>query len=182
MKRRNFMLSALLAIPSAAMAKFSWPKTEKAKAGYLIRANESRFSGVQKKVGSDLLRCVVSCQDNDTGLLMGTTTAKSLAKKGGPPLHLHTHQDEIMFVASGEFLIQIGTEIFKAKAGDAAFIPRNTHHTFANPAENNPGMLISIHQPGDKQMEADFATIAGGKFPSSWENDPTIVGPPIEVD
>jgi hypothetical protein len=82
MKRRNFMLSALLAIPSAAMAKFSWLKTEKSKAGYLIRANESRFGGVQKKVGSDLLRCVVSCQDNNTGLLIGTTTAKSLAEKG----------------------------------------------------------------------------------------------------
>jgi hypothetical protein len=72
--------------------------------------------------------------------------------------------------------------VFKAKAGDAAFIPRGTHHTFANPVENNPGMLISIHQPGDKQMEADFKTIASGKFPKSWENDPTIVGPPLKVD
>ncbi|WP_262510059.1 hypothetical protein [Pedobacter paludis] len=43
-------------------------------------------------------------------------------------------------------------------------------------------MLISIHQPGDKQMEADFETIASGNFPKSWENDPTIVGPPIKLD
>jgi len=181
MKRRNFMLSALLAIPSAALARFNWVKTMRAKRGFLIRADESRFSGEQKKVGNDLLRCVVSCEDNDTGLLMGTTTAASLAGKGGPPLHIHTHQDEILFVASGEFLIQIGKDIFTAKAGDAAFIPRNTHHTFANPVENNPGMLISIHQPGDKQMEADFKTIASGKFPESWKNDPTVVGPPIKV-
>jgi len=176
------MVSALLAIPSAAMAKFSWIKTVRTKNGFLIRADESRFDGIQKKMSGDLLRCVVSCEDNDTGLLMGTTTAKSLAGKGGPPLHIHTHQDEILFVASGEFLIQIGTEVFKAKAGDAAFIPRGTHHTFANPVENNPGMLISIHQPGDKQMEADFKTIASGKFPESWKNDPTIVGPSIKVN
>ncbi len=180
------MLSALMAIPAISSAKFNFLRkespTSKAKTGFMIRADESRFDGVQKKVGNDLLRCVVSCKDNDTGLLMGTTTSKSLAGKGGPPLHIHMHQDEILFVASGDFLIQIGTEIFKATTGDAAFIPKGTHHTFANPVANNPGLLISIHQPGDKQMEADFKTIASGQFPKSWENDPTIVGPPIKVD
>lgn len=185
MKRRNFMLSALLAIPTVSLARFNFLKKNKPQVrtpkGFLIRSDESRFIGEQKKVGNDLLRCVVSCEDNDTGLLMGTTTAKSLTGKGGPPLHLHTHQDEILFVASGEFLIQIGKKVFKAKAGDAAFIPRGTHHTFANPVENNTGMLISIHQPGDKQMEADFKTIASGQFPKSWDNDPTIVGPPIKI-
>lgn len=186
MERRNFILSALLAVPALSLAKSSFLKRDKpvlrAKKGFLIRADESRFNGEQKKVGNDLLRCVVSCEDSDTGLLLGTTTAKSLIGKGGPPLHIHTHQDEILFVASGEFLIQIGTEVFRAKAGDAAFIPRNTHHTFANPVENNPGMLISIHQPGDKQMETDFKTVASGQFPQSWQNDPTIVGPPIKID
>lgn len=182
MKRRHFILSILLAIPAATLAKFSWLKTAKTQKPFLIRADESRFNGEQKKAGNDLLRCVLSCEDTHSGMLMGTTTAKSMADKGGPPLHIHTHQDEILFVSSGEFLIQIGTEIFKAKAGDAAFIPRGTHHTFANPIADNPGLLISIHQPGDKQMEADFATVASGHFPKSWENDPTIVGPPIHVD
>jgi mannose-6-phosphate isomerase-like protein (cupin superfamily) len=186
MKRLNFMLSALLAIPAVSLAKFNLIKKDKpvlrAKKGFIIRANESRFNGEQKKVGNDLLRCVVSCEDNDTGLLMGTTTAKSLLGKGGPPLHLHEHQDEILFVASGEFLIQIGEEVITAKTGDAAFIPKGIHHTFANPVDNNPGTLISIHQPGNKQMEADFKTIASGNFPKSWENDPTIVGPPIKLN
>lgn len=186
MKRRNFIWSAILAMPAFSWAKASFLRTDKTKAiaknGFLIRADESRYSGVQKKVGNDLLRCVVSCEDNDSGLLMGTTTANSLIEKGGPPLHVHLLQDEILFVASGNFIFQIGKEIFKAKTGDAAFIPRGVHHTFANPVDNNPGTLISIHQPGDKQMEADFKTVASGKFPKSWENDPTIVGPPIKLD
>jgi mannose-6-phosphate isomerase-like protein (cupin superfamily) len=185
MKRRNFMLSAILAIPAFSFAKSNSVKKNKsmikAPKGFIIRADESRFHGEQKKVENDVLRCVVSCEDNNTGLLMGTTTAKSLIGKGGPPLHIHPLQDEILFVSSGEFLIQIGEEVIKVKTGDAAFIPRGTPHTFANPINNNPGMLISIHQPGNKQMEADFKTIASGQFPKSWENDPTIVGPPIKV-
>ena len=174
-----------MAIPALAFAKVNSTKKEKpvrAKKGFIIRVDESRFGGEQKKIENDLLRCVVSCEDNNAGLLMGTTTAKSLAGKGGPPLHIHEHQDEILFIASGEFLIQIGDEIIKAKTGDAAFIPRGVHHTFANPVDNNPGTLISIHQPGNKQMEADFKTIASGQFPKSWENDPTIVGPPIKLN
>ena len=110
MKRRNFILSALLAIPAASLAKFNFLKKDisalRAKKGFLIRADESRFSGEQKKVGNDLLRCIVSCEDNETNLLIGTTTAKSLAGKGGPPLHVHMHQDEILFVASGELSVR----------------------------------------------------------------------------
>ena len=185
MKRRNFMVSALLAIPAVSIAGAGFTpgnNTVRNKKGFFVPAGESRFNGVQKKVGNDILRCVVSCEDTDTDLLMGTTTANALIEKGGPPLHVHPNQDEILFVVSGEFIIQIGDEIFKAKKGDTAFIPRGTHHTFANPVENNPGMLISIHQPGNKQIEADFKTIASGNFPASWENDPTIVGPPIKLD
>ncbi|MCF2443320.1 cupin domain-containing protein [Dyadobacter sp. CY345] len=186
MKRRHLILSALMAIPAVSFARFRFLKKDKpairAKKGFIIRADESRFHGEQKKVEHDRLRCVVSCEDSDGGLLIGTTTSKSLIGKGGPPLHLHEHQDEILYVASGEFLIQIGEEIIKVKTGDAAFIPRGTHHTFANPVVNNPGTLISIFQPGNKQMEADFKTIASGNFPKSWENDPTIVGPPIKLN
>jgi len=177
MKRRNLILSALMAIPVVSFARFNFLKKDKplitAIKGFVIRADESRFQGEQKKLGDDQLRCVISCEDSNSGLLIGTTTSKSLAGKGGPPLHLHEHQDEIMYVASGEFLVQIGEEVMTVKTGDAAFIPGGTHHTFANPVANNPGTLISIFQPGNKQMEADFKTIAAGNFPKSWENDPT---------
>jgi len=63
MKRRNFMLAALLAVPGVSLAKLNYVKKNKpairAKKGFLIRVDESRFSGEQKKAGYDLLRCVV---------------------------------------------------------------------------------------------------------------------------
>lgn len=186
MKRRNFITATLLSIPAFSFAGFNFwgNKTVRntTKKGFLIRANESRFDGIQKTMTNDLLRCVISNKDSDGQLLFGTTMPDALRRKGGPPLHIHKHQEEVFFVLSGEFLIQIGDEIFTAKTGDAAFIPRGTPHTFANPIENNPGTLISMHFPGSNEMESYFKTIASGKLPEESEANQTDVGPPINLD
>jgi len=121
MKRRNFLSTALLSIPAFSFGKIlDFKIFKRPLKGIFIKANE-------------LLRCVVSNKDSDGQLLMGTTMPNSLKYKGGPPLHIHKLQDEVFFVVSGEFLIPLDKEIFMAKAGDAAFIPRGTPHTFANP-------------------------------------------------
>ncbi|SMC56596.1 cupin domain-containing protein [Moheibacter sediminis] len=183
MRRRNFILTGLLSVPVLSFGKlldfklFSPPQK-----GFFIKANESRFNGEQKTIANELLRCVVSNKDSDGQLLMGTTLPGSIKFKGGPPLHIHKLQDEIFFVVSGEFLIQLDKQIFTAKTGDATFIPRGTPHTFANPHENNPGSLISIHIPGSDEMEAYFKTIASGNFPKESSADLSDVGPPIDID
>ena len=130
----------------------------------------------------DLLRCVISNKDSNGQMLLGTTMPNALNFKGGPPLHIHKQQDEVFFVVSGEFLIQLDKEIFMAKAGDAVFIPRGTSHTFANPHENNPGSLISMHIPGSDEMEDYFKTIASGNFPKETSADLSDVGAPIDIE
>lgn len=186
MKRNNFILSAFLAPPGLSFAKFLSPKTTNAEKplskGFFITANETRFDGQQRSMQNDLLRCVISSEDSETGLLLGTTMPGALKGKGGPPLHIHKDQDEIFFVVSGQFLIQIEDQVHTANTGDAAFIPGGTKHTFANPIENNPGSLVSIHLPGSKEMEGYFKTIASGKFPESSGVDLSEVGPPIKLD
>ncbi|MCF2488048.1 cupin domain-containing protein [Dyadobacter sp. CY347] len=186
MRRSNFILSAFLALPGLAYAKSLISKKVTAKnpsvAGFFIKANETRFDGQQRSMQNDLLRCVISSDDSQTGLLFGTTMPGALQEKGGPPLHIHKDQDEIFFVVSGKFLIQIDDHIYAANTDDAAFIPRGTKHTFVNPVENNPGTLVSIHLPGSKEMEGYFKTIASGKFPESSDADLSEVGAPIKVD
>lgn len=71
---------------------------------------------------------------------------------------------------------------YKFKSGDAVFIPRGTPHTFANPYENNPGSLISIHIPGSEEMEDYFSTIASGSLPNESSVDLSEVGAPIDVE
>lgn len=186
MQRRNFLFTSLLALPATLLPKFSFTANNKSntrpKEGLFIRANESRFDGEQKTMTTDLLRCVVSNKDTDGQLLMGTTMPPSMKYKGGPPLHVHEHQEEIFFVVAGEFLIQLGEEVFLAKAGDAAFVPRGVAHTFANPYEDNPGSLMSVHFPGSIEMEGYFKSIAKGKFPKETDADLKDAGPPIDVE
>ena len=184
MKRRNFVLTTLLSIPAAAFAKMgNFKKSFGPKKGILIRANESRFDGEQKTVKNVIGRCLVSGADTDGQLLIVAPGEKTFAFKGGPPLHIHKHQDEVFFVASGEFLIQVDKEVHTVRTGDTVFIPRGVPHTFANPIENNPGSLISIHQPVGKNEEFFKYLCTYEKMPENeMDPDSPAVGPPIKLD
>lgn len=186
MKRRNFLSTVLLSIPAVSFAGNGlWNQiatTFNPIKGFFIKSTESRFGGEQKLMKEDLLRCVISNKDSNGQMLLGTTMPNALRFKGGPPLHIHKDQDEIFFVVSGEFLIQLDQEIQLAKTGDAVFISRGTPHTFSNPHENNPGSLISIHIPGSDEMEVYFKTIASGNFPKETSADLSEVGAPIDIE
>ena len=77
--------------------------------------------------------------DTENQLYISADANLSNKEKGGPALHIHHKDDEIFYVISGEFLIQLGDEISLIKKGDTVFIPRGTKLTFANQIENNPG-------------------------------------------
>jgi mannose-6-phosphate isomerase-like protein (cupin superfamily) len=51
---------------------------------------------------------------------------------GGPPLHVHRHEDEVFYVLEGEVEFQLGDQRFRAKAGSTAYLPRDIPHTFRN--------------------------------------------------
>jgi mannose-6-phosphate isomerase-like protein (cupin superfamily) len=184
MKRRNFILATLLAIPAAAFSKFGkFIKMDKVKSPFIVKANESRFDGIQKTTPDAIGRCVISGADTQGELLIVAPTAKTFEFKGGPPLHIHKNQDEIFYVAQGEFVVQLGENVHKVSAGDTVFIPRGTPHTYANPIENNPGSIISIHQPVGKNEEFFKYLCTYGKLPEKEiDPDSPIVGPPIQLD
>ena len=183
MKRRNFVLTTLASLSAMPLIGFgNFKKVERSKKGILIRANESRFDGKQATVKDVIGRCLVSGADTDGELLIVAPGEKTFAFKGGPPLHIHKYQDEVFFVSSGEFLIQIDKEVLTVTTGDTVFIPRGVPHTFANPIENNPGSLISIHQPVGKNEEFFKYLCTHEKMPE-YEIDPDspVVGPPIKL-
>jgi len=183
MKRRNFVLTTFLSLTAMPFAGFgNFKKTLRPKKGILIRANESRFDGEQKTVKNVIGRCLISSADTDGELLIVAPGEKTFAYKGGPPLHIHKYQDEIFFVASGEFLVQLDKELLTVKTGDTVFIPRGVPHTFANPIENNPGSLISIHQPAGKNEEFFKYLCTYEKMPDhEIDPDSPVVGPPIKL-
>lgn len=48
----------------------------------------------------------------------------------GPPMHVHTHEDEVCYVVDGELLSSIGGEERRLGPGMAVWLPRGVPHTF----------------------------------------------------
>lgn len=63
---------------------------------------------------------------------------------GGPPLHVHRHEDELFYVLGGELEVQLGDQRFRAKAGSTAFLPRDLPHTFRNVGATPSKVLVVI--------------------------------------
>src|SRR5688500_17940192 len=73
----------------------------------------------------------------DTVKLQSTQTGGRLAaieweepNGGGPPLHVHTKEDEAYYVLSGEVTFFIGEETIEAPAGTLIFAPRGIAHSW----------------------------------------------------
>lgn len=56
----------------------------------------------------------------------------SILPGSGPPLHVHTQEDEAFYVLSGQLSFTVGDEQFLGKAGDFVLVPRGVPHCFKN--------------------------------------------------
>ena len=70
-----------------------------------------------------------------------------VAPRGGPPLHVHLHQEETLHVLKGRYKVQIGDEIFHLEEGGFAYLPSNIPHAFLN-VTDAPGEVIVAYTPG----------------------------------
>jgi quercetin dioxygenase-like cupin family protein len=107
----------------------------------------------------------------------------------GPPLHMHTEQDEFMYVLDGSFTIKLGDDLIDATAGSFVFIPRGTPHTWKNardvPASFYAGFVPAAPAfeqwfiryeklPADQRGTERFARLAAEM--KAFE----VLGPPLE--
>lgn len=68
----------------------------------------------------------------------------------GIPPHVHDREDELIYVAEGEFGIMLGDKNFTANAGDEIFFPRHIPHAFQN--------------IGSKTGKTIWTVVPGGNF------------------
>jgi len=105
--------------------------------------------------------------------------------KGGPPRHVHPHQDEWFYVMQGEFVAEIGTERHTLHPGDSILAPRNTPHVWAFTGDG-PGKLLISFTPAGK-MEPFFRRVSKTNAMVTQdaaifrEFDMELVGPPLSV-
>ncbi|HEY3033865.1 MAG TPA: cupin domain-containing protein, partial [Streptosporangiaceae bacterium] len=65
---------------------------------------------------------------------------------GGPPLHVHDHEDESFYVLEGAVTVRCGGDVFEAGPRRFVFLPRLVPHAFRS--VGGPVTLLLIAVPG----------------------------------
>jgi quercetin dioxygenase-like cupin family protein len=71
----------------------------------------------------------------------------------GPALHLHTREEESIYVLEGDLRWKLGDELRATPAGSFVFIPRGLAHCFQNVGQTRARMLVTFTPAG---MEGFF--------------------------
>lgn len=150
--------------------------------GYVVRAGESRFNEHLSNKALSPVNLLLSKNDSDGQMSIFDYIGNS---KGGPPLHVHHYQDEVFFVAEGDYLFQAGEERFSLTAGDTIFLPRKVPHTWTQLTEK--GRMLFFFQPAGKMEEFFniYRTQAGPTTPEEGarqfsDHEMTVLGPPLK--
>lgn len=187
MKRRRFILSALVFYSITLLAKLKGNSIMRTDKGFKINTGEARFGKHYKMKGvtSNTLDIKISGKDTDGDLAV--FEQNGLTPKGGPPLHIHPFQDEWFYLIEGAYLFQVGEDKYQMKAGDTIFLPRNVQHAFVQLTEKGK-MIVSYLPAGN--MEAFFKVTDAWSSPPTaeeiarvfLEHDMKVVGPPLKVE
>jgi quercetin dioxygenase-like cupin family protein len=184
MKRKQFLISSLLATPAFAFTNtLSIQKAKRAKESFIVDAGKSRFGEVVKFLGVHPNDLKISSKDTDGQLSVFEYTGYA---KTGPMLHVHLQQDEIFMITEGEYRFIVGTTTHMLKAGQTIFLPRNIPHTWIQLSDF--GKMIYFLQPAGK-MEEFFSLMNNLKQrPTPEEMDKIheahqmkVVGPPLTL-
>jgi mannose-6-phosphate isomerase-like protein (cupin superfamily) len=138
------------------------------------------------RAGGRVMRLLISAEAAEHRL--SALACQVPAGSAGPPLHIHPGTDELFLIQEGTLLLHADGTTHRLAAGDAAFVPRGTAHTFAS-TPDGPVQFLAVHTPGGfEQMHRDIcrAEQAAGRpftpadiMPIAARHDWTFAGPPL---
>lgn len=82
----------------------------------------------------------------------------------GPPRHIHSREDEIVYILEGTYEMALGDEHRTVSAGACAILPRDVPHGFRN-VGSAPGRLLCVIVPGG--LEEYFVAVGKCSPPPS---------------
>lgn len=109
-------------------------------------------------------------------------------RTSGPGLHVHTREDEAVFVIAGVMTFVVGERRFQAGEGELVWLPREVPHTFANLGDEPAWAFGTTTPAGLERMFAEqseyFAGLEGPPDPSRIAEigaryGVTALGPPL---
>jgi mannose-6-phosphate isomerase-like protein (cupin superfamily) len=99
----------------------------------------------------------------------GSLTVMRLAVDGGPPRHVHEHEDESLYLFTGELEVECGGETFTAAPGCFVFMPRRVPHAFRSIGGPVTGLLIATPGGIDEYFAALHAATRADADPGEVE-------------
>jgi mannose-6-phosphate isomerase-like protein (cupin superfamily) len=150
--------------------------------GFWLARDSDRY-GEHHTVGIGTLSFKVSSEDSQGSLLAFELVHHT---KGGPPRHLHHDQDEWFYVVEGEYIIEVGDELFRLNPGDSVLGPRRVPHSWAFVGDQTGRIAFTATPAG--RLEAFLRELS--KANSMAPQDPAfwppfrmeLVGPPLAVE
>jgi quercetin dioxygenase-like cupin family protein len=88
----------------------------------------------------------------------------------GPGRHVHSREDEAIYVVSGELTVEVGPDRHRVSSGMLAWLPRGVPHVFAN-LSDQPVWTVGIITPGgfERMFAEQDAYLAGLTEPPDHE-------------
>jgi quercetin dioxygenase-like cupin family protein len=181
MQRRSFLKAAAAVLPAAGFGGLALGQAGAASAAgevHAVGAGEDRL-GETHSLGFSTILFKVLTRDAGGGLFV--IEHKGLGH-GGPPVHIHPHQDEWFYVMEGEVLFQLGGERKTLRAGESVLGPRGIPHGFMGAGDKPAHMIIAFTPAG--RMEEFFRETAVPNGPPMdaamfAKYDMQYVGPPL---
>jgi quercetin dioxygenase-like cupin family protein len=145
-ERRSFFKALLATIPALAVGRFAPAQT--VSSGVKVAAGQDRFNK-SRAIGVSSTTFKVATPDTAGALFVMEQSNKS---PGGPPRHLHPDQDEFWYVLAGDYVVEVGSDRYRAQSGDCILGPRNIPHAWAFVGES-PGRLLIAFTPAGRMQE-----------------------------
>jgi quercetin dioxygenase-like cupin family protein len=149
MKRKQFLLQALMAVPAFGFAKQN-TNYSNTKDPFVVRAGNNRSGEpMMKYMGMHPNDVVISRKDTGNAVSVFLFTGMGIV---GTRLHVHPHQDEFFTVIQGKYRFACGGSTSELNEGDTIFLPRNVPHQWLQ--LSGQGQLIYAVNPAG--MLEDF--------------------------
>lgn len=132
----------------------------------------------------------IKARAEDTGGALGMVDG-SFYRGFGPPLHVHSGEDEAMYVIEGEIRFRQGDEDFIAGAGTWVWQPRGIPHSFRVESDSARALVIVTPAGFERMFEEGGVPTSESAEPPALEYDPEaaaslakrfgfeVVGPPL---
>src|ERR687893_1211221 len=101
--------------------------------------------GTMRWVVGDLVTFKIAGEHTNGAFTLGEEVTPP---QGGPPPHLHTHEDETFYVVEGELEFVVGESTISAGAGSVVHGPKGTPHSFRNVGSAPSRMVVIITPAG----------------------------------